>query len=190
VIVNNLLICDHAAYIERHLLIPVSVPAGSRIAARYQASTTTNDDVYVAVTTMAQTLTPSSGLNRCITYGADTGDSGGTVVNSGGTTNTKGAWSQLAASTTETIRALWWMIGGREHNHADSDFLVDIGVGAAASEQVIIPDVPFVSINQNTYPHFPVPVDIPAGSRLAVRTQAYTTNATLRQLDFVLYGVS
>jgi hypothetical protein len=52
---------------------------------------------------------------------------------------------------------------------------IDIGMGAAASEVVIIPDIPFLSSANEDVRYagmLTYPVNIPAGVRLAARYQA------------------
>jgi hypothetical protein len=88
--------------------------------------------------------------------------------------------------------------------------LVDIGIGAAGSEQVILPNLRFqASIMtggvvtpytpgsatltglSTLFPRWipPIMCDIPAGVRLAVRQQSSTTNTNDRTSAYAIYGL-
>ena len=73
---------------------------------------------------------------------ADTSASIGDIVTSGGSNNTKGSWTEAIASTSEETYWLTIVFKGAVN---DVNFLVDIGVGAAASEVVQIANIPFFS---------------------------------------------
>ena len=67
---------------------------------------------------------------------------------------------------------------------------MDIGVGAASSEQIAVPDLWITATDVEVIgPVYNIPVQIPKGSRIALRSQCNTINGTDRLLDFVLYGV-
>ncbi len=175
---------------------PIFIPAGSRISARCQADAATQA-VDINLQGFGFSFMPSAPLTSLIeAMGFDLSDSAGTLVDPGGSANTKGAWSQLVASTAREIRALGLAVGRNAGNQSlsDADFLVDIGVGAAGSERVIIPDwYAFSGSSGDTYrsqgtPAFPV--YIPAGSRVAARAQSSDTDATDRLIDVIAYGAS
>lgn len=172
------------------LWFPVGIPAGTRVAARVQSSTASMVTT-VGFQAMASGFVPSSPLGGCTTYGAATADSGGTSVDPGGTANTKGSWTQLAASTTGVTRAVVLALGNQANTtRTAADQLFDLGVGAAASEQVVVADV---YSRQNTAGNFfppmagPFFVDVPEGSRLSVRMQSSITDATDRLIDVALH---
>lgn len=103
----------------------------------------TSNDTHNAATSLLRTATPTTG----------------------NPVNTKGAWTQLVASTAVDIHTL------RVRQTAFAlvfEGLYDIGVGGAGSEQVIVPNVPF-GASFGTAHVFPV--FIPRGSRIAVRDQ-------------------
>lgn len=88
-----------------------------------------------------------------------------------GTANAKGAYVQLIAATTFQYNALQIQLvadGG-----GGQTFLVDIAVGAAAAEVVIVPNVLLDSargIGQVTV-DIEIPISIPAGTRLSASCQ-------------------
>ncbi|MGH8575011.1 MAG: hypothetical protein ACREX8_20940, partial [Gammaproteobacteria bacterium] len=72
-------------------------------------------------------------------------------------------------------------------------WLIDIGVGAAGSEEVLIADFRVQATASETLVPGSTPVfrvTIPEGFRLAVRAQCLTNDATDRLLSCVLYGIS
>lgn len=94
-------------------------------------------------------------------------------------TNTKGSWVQLAASTPfdSDLLMLQYQCSG---NTASA--LMDIGIGGAGSEVVLVPNL--VIESQAVYIYclgYNIPVSIKAGTRVAVRIQA-----TIGSSDFYI----
>jgi hypothetical protein len=106
------------------------------------------------------------------------------TVTAGATAHTKGSWTQLISSTTYDAYGIWIGIDGVHVSAAVSNYLVDIGVGPAGSEQVIIPNLNVWGADATAAglnPHqFWFPVYIPAGSRIAARSQSVTASKTCR----------
>ncbi len=190
VILSNLLSSNPAQYPDT-ILVPLSVPAGSRVAARCQCSAASGV-VGVSIKLLGNTLFASPGLQRITPYGADTSDSGGVNIDPGATADTKGSWTEVTSSTTHDIKALGITTGQqRNTTRSVADFLFDIGVGAASSEQTYLENIPMVgTAAEKVHPkQFPfIPMQIPSGSRIAVRAQCSITDATDRRFDIVLYG--
>lgn len=168
--------------------LPISINAGERVSVRVQAgfaSLVPNVFVYSAPVQKV--------LGRCTTYGADTADSGGVSVDPGSTANTKGAWHEIAASTTNDIKALILTLGNAgDSSRTTCKFLVDVGIGAAGSEQVIISNYGAAARSEHdcVLPQVSqlIDVSIPAGSRIAVRAQCDITTAGDRLFDAIIYG--
>lgn len=124
-----------------------------------------------------------SGANdRTQTTGSNDATSSQTVVTAtaSASTNTKGAWSELVASTAHRTRKLTIQIFGVGSSGVNTATLVDIGVGAAASEVVKIADIVVggtLSITGMPF-RFDFQLDIAAGSRIAVRLQGATGSQT------------
>ncbi len=121
-------------------------------------------------------------------------DTGGTQFDPGAVANTKGAWAELDPSIANEIRMMMIALGQNDLTATSKAFyLVDIGVGAAGSEQVIIADYPVARDSSGDRPQPqltpPIPVNIPAGSRLAVRAQCSLTTPNNRELEMIVYGV-
>ena len=133
-------------------------------------------------------------MQRCVTYGADPATTIGASIDPGAVAHTKGAYTQLTAATTSTIKWLGISISNKKNtaHAATTTWLMDIAVGGAGTEGVVIPDLSFISMstNQGFHPsYYSLPVDIPTGSRIAVRAQCDITDATDRTFDVILYGV-
>lgn len=180
--------------LSTYVFIPISLPAGSRVAARVQA--TASGQAFAIATHLyrAGLWGPPPG-GTIVTFGADTSDSGGQVIDPGAVLDTYGAWAQLSASTGQDIAGIYLMVANRQ-NAAPTDqatnFYLQLGIGAAASEVVIWGPIRFSSSSVGTYGPLPpvwFPVSIPAGSRLAARARAGTTDATDRLFDLVVYGL-
>lgn len=194
VILSNYYSAGSLAVTTVPLLLPLSIPAGTRISARSQDNFGSSAS-FVSGMVLGSGFFADSAWSSIDTYGAATGTSTGTSVNAGATANTKGAWTQLVASTTRAHKGLMVAVGRTNASTAaaaDYGCSIDVGVGASGSEQVIIPDlVHAVTTAKKNAGHnvtFPIPCDLPAGSRLAARMQSSTTNTTDRVLDVAVYG--
>lgn len=91
------------------------------------------------------------------------------------TPHTKGAWTQITASTTADTGLIIVNFSGTAGIATDASVLFDIGVGASGSEVVIASDLAVGGIAFSQSLHFSLPVFIAAGSRIAARAQAATT---------------
>lgn len=172
------------------VFIPVAIPAGSRVSARVQGSTG-GAAIDIALVLVKGGLAGSVGLTTATTYGADTTTSTGTLIPYSGSPNTKDTtWTQLSASTAGRTLAILVLAGLRGGaNAASTTSLLDIGVGAAASEEAVVPNL-LLSLDTAIDRFFPgafwIPVDIPDGSRLAARAQ-HSGNVTY---DVIVIGFS
>lgn len=159
--------------------IPIGIPAGTRISARGQDQSASSLNTYVGLVGFAGGFPSTPVLGRATTLGANTTTTRGVAVTSGGSSNAKGNWAEITASTSFAIKYLIVM-GARQLGN----FSVDIGIGAAAAEVIIVPDV-FI----NTY--VPMtncwPVSIPAGTRLSARCSFLGGSG--QTLDVTLIGI-
>jgi hypothetical protein len=172
--------------------IPIYIPSGTRIAARCQSST---GGAKVNVTLG---LLPMGSFGRavmlagCDTYGANTGDSGGTSLDPGGTIHTKGSWVQLSAGITRDCRAVSLSTGAQRNTaRTNTNWLIDLGVGGAGSEQILIED--WLTTCHDTNDHITpevssiIPVSITAGTRIAARCQCAINDASDRLIDVLAH---
>lgn len=174
------------------IYIPLMIPAGTRISARTQ-STFTAAAITVKVHLLGTLLGGMEPYGKAIEFGADTSVTQGTTVDPGAVANTKGAWTQLTASCPLPLKALYIDNSNLVQTaRSSADWLLDIGIGAAASELVIIPNIWIECVTiEDTIAHFPtplIPVSVPAGSRISARCQCSLTTATLRNLALGIMG--
>lgn len=174
---------------------PVGIPRGTRVAARCQ-STTAAATLRAQAMLLAGSFISPSPLARVTDYGTNTADSGAVSVDPGAVSNTKGAYSQITASTTFPTKAVMIGIGNQaDTSRAAYNWLLDIAIGAAASEVVIIPDVHVESSTQGDEmcPVWigPIPLSLPAGTRIAARAAVDTNaaDAADRLFDVTVYGI-
>lgn len=117
---------------------------------------------------------PLYGGSRYETAGADTAASRGTTLTAAGAAHTKGAYVELAAATGfDASLVAVTLSPGTSH----TPYLVDVAVGAAGSEQVIVPDLTLCS-RVGSAVVYEFPIHVPAGSRLSARCQCATAAAT------------
>lgn len=195
ILINNLILSHSGAGKSDvvRVYFPIPLAAGTRISCRCQASVA-SVTLRINLELDYQGFHCPRGLARCTTYGAATGDSGGVAYDPGATANTKGGWTEIVASTSFPIKALILGLGKNGVTAAgnDSNWAIDIGVGS--SPVVLIPNR-FTS-KQSSGDNFdspylgPFPVQIPAGTRIAINAQCSVSGATTRVFDAVIYGLN
>lgn len=181
---------------------PCQIPAGTRIAARTQvsAASDTGGNNLVNVTLYDGAFTQMEGCAGVDALGFSTGTTLGTQVDPGGTANTKGAYSQIIASTARDYMGL--LLGFDTQNDSTSafaQFLVDVAIGGSGSEKIIMPNLQLLRTTKSSTsvaceyilpPSQPfIPIAIPAGTRIAARAQCSINTATRRLFGITAYGV-
>jgi hypothetical protein len=104
------------------------------------------------------------------------------TLTSGATANTKGAYTELIASTAADAYCLWLWARNVAVNAGDGRCLIDIAVGPAGSEHVILPDLNFGAAPTSVTVAariMGIPIYIPKGSRIAARCQRETASGTV-----------
>lgn len=177
------------------VLIPAKIKAGSRISARSNISGATTKQIFVWIVPVAGSYIGQHSYQQCTTYGIASTPAL-TNIDPGGTANTKSAWVQLVAATTADIKGLimFFMKAGTPPGTAP-DWKVDFGIGAAASEQILVPDYYVAQSTQASQVPHPsnspvIPMDIPEGTRLAARAACSITTAGSRTIDVAVMGLS
>lgn len=99
------------------------------------------------------------------------------------TAHAKGAWAQVEASLAEDVSLIILRGNGASTSGAARTACIDIGVGAASSEQVVLEGFDIGQSSAN--PYWLIPISIPAGSRVTVRVQSSVTTDCLL---FDFYG--
>lgn len=187
-------------------MVEASIPAGTRIAVRSASSYDGTDPGGPFV----QIIGFDSGYAGSIATGYDTyGWSGtgapqGVLVDPGFNGNAKDAYYQLTASVAHDLSGFF--LGLDCQNAVPSStaaaspfFLIDIAIGAAGSEKIILPNF-YVgkeftmdassTIAMRPYPVFSPMMDIPirAGTRIAARSQSNASSAPDSSIGVSLYG--
>lgn len=192
VVAANLICGSTAETPTSSYYLPIAIPAGTRIAARHQSSAATKV-VRVSVMLFSRGATGPALLQKCVTLGATTATTRGTSIDPGGSANTKGSYVQLISATVERYQAIAVGIGNQaQQTRETATWLLDIAIGAAASEKVIVPDLQLSSaVNRSITPAtFFVPVEIPSGVRVSARCASTSNTATKRLFDVVVYGIA
>jgi hypothetical protein len=120
---------------------------------------------------------PIQNVQRAANVAGDSNPTGAVTVTASATVNTKGAWVQCFAATAVDSAGLVMQPDDVQVSATNTSTLMDIGVGAPGSEQVVVPN-----INIGGWGHgamFQAPLFIPAGSRVAVRIQSVIASKAL-----------
>jgi len=178
-------------------MFPLTIPAGTRIAAR-MSDNVGFDSLPIAVTVFSDT-SASAGTGAAIdTYGFLSTTNYGTAIDPGATANTKGSYVQITASTTADLAGFSLYIDSQGTSTGavgPITWLIDVAVGASGSEVVILPNLFIVGVTGSgfsvTYaPVIPyLPLQIGAASRIAVRAACSTGTSPDRVLGITVYGV-
>lgn len=192
VIVQGLLVNHYSGALGAYYTLPVSIPAGSRIAVRCSTSGGNFDSVYYRMTLFSDGALSGYGCgSRIDTYGFNAAANIGATLTPGATTPNKGAYVQLTASATYDLAGFSLTFDGQNYTGgAYGDISVDIAIGAAGLETVIVPNFwNFWSPNNSPLlcqsPHFAIPIR--AGTRIAAR--AATNGDPTYPIGVTLYGV-
>jgi hypothetical protein len=176
------------------MLFPICVPAGARLSARTQSFSASAPST-ITVELISGGFSLPTGYNVVNAYGINNGFGAtrGTSIDPGATVNTKGAWTQITASTTRSHAGLMMILGTQNNTVMQSaSFLYDIGVGASGSEIVLLSNylVKTNAANSVSPEVSPIlPMYLPAASRLAIRCQCSINDSSDRLLDAALYGI-
>ena len=106
------------------------------------------------------------------------------------TPHNKGSYAEIIASTAAAANFLEFKIQNTSSLGNSAAQLIDIAVGAAGSEAVIVPDIAVGGIGgagNDVLIQFPV--SIAAGARISFRNQAEIASATCRMSQFTCYNV-
>lgn len=178
-----------------HAFFPIRIPANVRLSHRSAASTGSQGTMVGMHLCGGGWVGGHSSCSRVETLGAVSADSGGTGIDPGGTAGTKGSWVQVPSATTTSFPYRWLGIGINNQvnvNRATANWLMDVAIGGAGSEQIILENLHLHSeTNGMVAPMFwgPHPVSIPEGSQLSVRANCSSIDAADRTFDVILYGV-
>lgn len=170
--------------------MPLRVPKGTEVWAKMQAST---GGVTMHALAYAEAGPLALGAGKILTLGATTADSGGTLIDPGGSAGTVGAKVQLTASVARELMAFGVAFGhAGDYIRSASVWHVFVYLGAANDEQVLAEiDVNAENLRDSIQPAWlgPLDVSIPKGSRISVAAScSITTSDNL--FDVVFYGAA
>lgn len=196
VIVSNLYFAGQSSGAVRYLF-PLSIPAGTRVAARTAGNGSPGGGLSIGVTVFSDSY-QSAGCGSAVdTYGFNSATILGTSVDPGGTANTKGVYSQIVSSTFADIAGIFAVFDAQNTASGTTNAttsLIDIAVGASGSEVVVVPNTLLSVFTGGSaiqlggfLPY--MPIQIPAGSRLAVRSQSSTNVSPDRIIGCTIFGV-
>lgn len=176
---------------DRVFVIPVSVPVGSRLSIRCQSALTSGA---IAVTLRGVDQPgyrqPPTQYATSLALGVNTAASQGTVLTAPASTGIKSAWTELSASCPQHLAGIIVNVqAGSDTSLHASGVMVDIGIGSAGSETVIVPNIAYYGNTQESMDaRMPVvwSANIPAGTRIAARWQRNNAN---NSIDCHLLGI-
>lgn len=172
----------------QHIPLPLAIPAGARVAARV-ATTNANGSVIVGATLLDGSFNGKSPAGRVLAWGIDTGQARGTEIPSG-SFNAKGGWTTLGTPTA-ACRGFFILHGPQAWFGVDMAQLIDVGIGGAGSEQVLVPDLMVKGLaSAGWYPWVLGPFDIalPANTRVSLRkAQSYNGSASTYAALYTLH---
>jgi hypothetical protein len=170
-------------------VLPCVITSGTRISARTQCNVGSSNFRLAITLISAGGVT---GISSFLNYGSNTSDSGAVSVDSGGTANVKGSYSELTSSTSAVIQ--WLMLHhshGGNNTPTTTNWAIDLATGAAASEVVLMSDFRVSSDDHAPQPvHFSLMTYIAASTRIAIRTSCGINDANDRLLDFALLAAT
>lgn len=156
-------------------LIPISAPADTRVAMRIVSK---RASMAMRFGVRLWGYSPWGQTYQTHDLWGVTSTCQGTQVALPGSTNTKGAWTELVASTPYDAKCILPFISLNTGVGANTRSFLDIAVGASSAEQIIVADMGFDLTTSEEVRSLPVPhpVNIPAGSRISARIAGTAIN--------------
>jgi|GEM_PF-4380587 len=170
--------------------LPMAIPAGVAVYAQCQCSTASKY-LYVGGSLFAGGYLAEPGPAQVVPIGADYGASKGVSFVAGGV-NSWGTAVELAAATDFDFRGFFVGLGSDgETAWATQAVRYRLGIGASANEHWLYTWRAQYSAAEAFGPAGGgfVPIQIPAGTRLAIQAMADTGNVAARTKDIIFYGV-
>jgi len=189
VIASAVRICGGATVeIQQSVLIPVSIPAGTRLSARVQASIASAADGILIAKLFSNTLSALPSYSNVVALNESS--TRGTAIDAGATINTKGSWAECVASTSDDYARLMVSIGRNDNNNfaAGGDFLIDIALGTT----IIHGDYGVQTESGEQFSmglFYYIDHAVPAGTQIQARCQSSGNDASDRIQDVIVYGV-
>lgn len=180
-----------SSYRGTFLCLPIGIPKGVRVSVRSQSSAA-SQSCTVAINGAVGSFTSPTQFSYSESLGVDLANTQAHEYDPGAVANTKGAWSEVVSSLTDTYAGFAILISGNQNSSAtDQTALIDIGIGAVGNEEVLLSNLPVkVSSSEllGVAPCF-YNITLNKGQRLVVRAQSTNTNAADRSNGIYIYGV-
>lgn len=192
IIINNLSISRKAIRVGIGYNLPIYIPKNTEIQARQQSTYAGTQQLSTCAYAWqgARWGSPKA-FTKVLTYGANTSDSGGTLVDPGGTANTFGSYVQFASGgLPHAIQGFMLTFGSRDDwARASTHWYVDVAKNYGSEETLIDQwivgacdefDAPVTAQS----PFFPIRVE--EGEDFSIRTKCSLATSD-RYIDIVLY---
>lgn len=168
----------------QRVVFPIPLESGTRIAVRHQSSTA---NIQRQQHLMAWAGGPCGYGASALAYGVDLLTSRGTEIDPGGTPFTKGAWTEVVASTTDAaVQVYVFQTNQGRTSQVSCAGSWDLAVGPLGDEEIVIPDAPTIADGNRQFLGpwcITRALAIPAGSRLSARSQSSIATSPDRKID-------
>ena len=182
----------YAARFPQSFDLPLRIPAGSRIAARV-SSLAGNGIVCLSGHGRSKAMNTEPVYTRATTYGASEAACGGTLLQGPHLAVGYSSWVEFSAAASSRVSAVAMYITNNDVSIATGIKKLYLARGAAGSEKTIIDGVPnyiggeFGFIRGQSM--YPMPVDIPAGERIACRAYYATADgSSIQRVCVIVMG--
>lgn len=108
----------------------------------------------------------------------------GVTVTANSSANTKGAWTELIASTSANGSYLFFRVSVIGSTGVNTATLIDFATGASGSESVIAQNIAVGSAFNPL--HFGIPFKVPTGTRISARIQSVVTGGKTASVECIL----
>lgn len=187
------MVCYNTGASMQHFPVPCNIPKGTRIAGTI-ASPATSDDGYASLTLYSAAIIATEGYAGVDSIGFKLASAcGGSTIDPGATKYTKGTWVELSAATPRDYVGFYFTTDMQNTDNRDNANLnIDFGIGPSGSQQIILPNVAWRIISDDT--PFGAPstiywIPIPAGSAVWARAASSVSTATVRLFGLTAYGI-
>jgi hypothetical protein len=117
--------------------------------------------------------------------------SSATTLTADTSAHTKGAWSQVIATTTSNASLIAIRVSGVHSGNTNTATLLDIGTGAASSETAVASNIAIAGASTASLAPvgiiIPIPLKIPSGTRLSARIQSVVTGGKQATVEIFLF---
>lgn len=178
--------------------LPLGIAKNSRIAARIHRCDIASQTMRIMLVGETHPTRGIPPFQRATSYGVVLANAMGTVVNPGDTANTLGANTQIVASTTNPIRAMYVLSAKQDAAAVAVNFstALEFYVGAGGSEVVLLPEMlawDLHSSNDTQALHGwgigPFLVNVPAASRISAKARCSNNTAGAREGQVIVIGL-